>query len=514
MSISYYKDIYKILCQRHPNKDIYIISDHHFCHLNIIKYQRPEFNNTMEMNEYIINQHNSVVKEDDIVIFLGDFSFKKSSIKDLVTQMNGCKYLLLGNHDEESLSRCYGNLGFEGVFTNPVRINDMFLSHYPLEKGENESIHFELLVKEFNNSNGVNYHGHIHDRNAGEKPFLNVCCEAQEYRPLLIGHTESLKDDDVPLMINSKYFEEILKRMEKEENISPSLIISDYIYCMLLETMTPYLDFSFAYGSFPIYKKYGYISNFSDLDICMFYDENMSKRKNQELLKQLFDTVFESAESIDNLNLSVDKRFPNICIFELLYANKMGNSYRGYYDSNLVPLDIYRNTDFIVAKGCSSLENFMSHDTNLLSSFKFPKYESKFLNVNGDIANMSLQLLYQQGFSDKKALLFKKLKTIYRTHGKKDISNVEELDDIMSRFFIRNMMFFHTTRRKKEIDYVNEVGHSFDIFLDSIPTTLKLQMEEILVNPHSLFNTVNQELANTYFEDIPKKSKELIKSIK
>ncbi len=76
MEFSYYKDIYELLCKRHPNSNIFIISDHHFYHSNIIQYQRPEFNNVMEMNEYIINCHNSVVSSNDIVIFLGDFCLK------------------------------------------------------------------------------------------------------------------------------------------------------------------------------------------------------------------------------------------------------------------------------------------------------------------------------------------------------------------------------------------------------------------------------------------------------
>lgn len=91
MVSSYYKDIYNLLCKRHPNRKIYVISDNHFYHSNIIKYQRTEFNDVIKMNEYIINQHNSIVNNDDIVIFLGDFSFKKSSIKNLLEQMKGHK---------------------------------------------------------------------------------------------------------------------------------------------------------------------------------------------------------------------------------------------------------------------------------------------------------------------------------------------------------------------------------------------------------------------------------------
>ena len=515
MSYSCYKDIYKILCERHPNRKIYVISDHHFYHSNIISYHRTEFDNIFEMHEHIINKHNSIVGSDDIVIFLGDFCFKKAAIKSFLEQMNGHKYLLLGNHDSNDLINCYGKLGFEGIFTNPVKINDAYLSHNPLQKDEMDNVNFQLLVKEFNKSNGFNYHGHIHTCESVNLPFINVCCEAQNYEPLLIGYTENLiQTDDLPLIINSPEFNNILKFLKEKKSLEPSLVISDYIYTSLLEATMQYHDSSFVYGSFPLYKKYGYISNFSDLDVCLIYNEDASKNRNQASLKQMFDTAFESIQSIDNVNFSIDKRISNICIFELLYTDIFGNKYRGYYDANLVPLDVYRDTDFLTTCGCSTLEIFLKEDIDLIEKFKLPKYQSRFLTVNGDIANMSLQMLFQQDLNSKKDLILKKLRNIYRMCGQHDISNTTELDDIISRFFIRNILFFHTTRRKKEIDYINAGNHNFDSFMEVIPLTLKIQMEEILKNPHSLFNYVYQELSNVEFAEIPNKSNELIKMIK
>ncbi len=243
MEFSYYKDIYKLLCKRHPNSRIYIISDHHLYHSNIIKYQRPEFNNIIEMNEYIINCHNSVVDHNDIVIFLGDFCFKKAPRKDLLSRMNGYKYLLLGNHDDEDLIRCYGNLGFEGILTNAVKINNNFLSHYPLRQKELDNLNFNLLIKEFNSSEGINYHGHLHTKDVGEKPFINVCCEAQNYKPILIGHTKKLEEtSDKPLLINSEHFEDILNYLKEVKDLPSNLVISDYIYSLLLEATSPYVN--------------------------------------------------------------------------------------------------------------------------------------------------------------------------------------------------------------------------------------------------------------------------------
>lgn len=515
MEFSYYKDIYELLCKRHPNSRIYIISDHHFYHSNIIQYQRPEFDNITEMNEYIIKCHNSVVESDDIVIFLGDFCFKKSARKDLLKQLNGYKYLLLGNHDDEDLKRCYGNLGFEGVFTNAVKINNAFLSHYPLRPNEFDNLNFQLLIKEFNKSNGINYHGHLHTDDIGEKPFINVCCEAQNYRPLLIGHTKELtQTSDKPLLINSNHFEDILSYLKETKGLLPSLVISDYIYSLLLETTALYADSSFVYGSFPLYKKYGFASNFSDLDVCLICNEEISKSKNYTLLKALFNTAFVEAKSIDNINLSFDKIIDNMRIFEFLYSDKKGNTYRGYYDTNVVLLDTYRDTDFITHYGGTILEKVLKCENNLLSDFKLPKYKSRFLTIDGDIANISLQLLFQQNLGEKESIILKKLRYIYRNHGNKDISNVDNLDDILTRFFIRNILFFHTAKRKGEIEYIQSGYQNLEKFMNDIPPALKLQMEEIFKNPKSLFNNVYDALSKVSLEEIPKKSKELIKTIK
>lgn len=318
----------------------------------------------------------------------------------------------------------------------------------------------------------------------------------------------------LPLVINSSEFENILKILKEEKSLDPNFIISDYIYSSLLEATSQYLDSSFVYGSFPLYKKYGYISKFSDLDVGLIYDESISKSKNQALLKKIFDITFESVKCIDNLNLSVDKRISNICIFELLYADMLGNRYRGYFDANLVPLNVYRDTDFVTTYGCSTLETLIKAKTELLEKFKLPRYQARFLTLNGDVANIILQILFQQGLSNKKDLTLRKLKNIYRMYGINEVLNITELEDVMTRFFIRNILFFHTTRRKGEIEYIGSGYHNLDEFMSSISLTLKFQLEEIFKNPNSLFNYVYNELTGVSFEEIPSKSHELIKMIK
>lgn len=83
--------------------EIFLTSDHHFGHKNILKYQpdtRP-FSSVEEMNEALVENHNELVKPNDIVYMLGDFAFtSEERAKGYLKRMNGRKYFIYGNHDK------------------------------------------------------------------------------------------------------------------------------------------------------------------------------------------------------------------------------------------------------------------------------------------------------------------------------------------------------------------------------------------------------------------------------
>lgn len=78
---------------------VYFTSDQHFGHKNVISYCARPFSSVEEMNETLIHRHNQVVKPEDTVYHLGDFSLSEKWVDEVSPRLNGKKFLCPGNHD-------------------------------------------------------------------------------------------------------------------------------------------------------------------------------------------------------------------------------------------------------------------------------------------------------------------------------------------------------------------------------------------------------------------------------
>lgn len=85
------------------HESVFFSADEHFFHKNIIDYSNRPFKSVEEMNETLINNHNSIVKrKNDIVFHIGDFTFlnKIEDVhKKIITKLNGQHIFLKGSHD-------------------------------------------------------------------------------------------------------------------------------------------------------------------------------------------------------------------------------------------------------------------------------------------------------------------------------------------------------------------------------------------------------------------------------
>ena len=168
---------------------IWLTSDHHFGHGNIIEYSNRPYDGVEEMNEELISNHNAVVSVKDTVYHLGDFTFRDAEYaKGIMERMNGIFTVIRGNHDywTRKLKLTIKNL-HEICDYKELKHNkeNFILFHYPIERWRNS--HHGV----------IHFHGHSH----GECPHrelrrMDVGVDPNYYVPVLLskGLIESINE--------------------------------------------------------------------------------------------------------------------------------------------------------------------------------------------------------------------------------------------------------------------------------------------------------------------------------
>lgn len=113
------------------------ISDLHFYHMNLNhQMDMRGFEDDIKMNEYMIGQWQDHVNDKDEVYLLGDFSVGRGKMtNDILRQLPGKKFLLIGNHDHYLDDKEFDPSLFQWV-KHYAEIKDrhrtVILSHYPI----------------------------------------------------------------------------------------------------------------------------------------------------------------------------------------------------------------------------------------------------------------------------------------------------------------------------------------------------------------------------------------------
>jgi len=172
-----------------PEQNIWIWSDLHFGHNNIIKFSDRPYKDTTEMDEQLIQNFQNLVGPDDISIWVGDVSFRGyTETAKILYRLPGYKILIVGNHDFER-KKGLRKMPFDEVhICYNLQVDDTYLAftHYPMDN----------LPLEWINVHG---HVHVHGHHADEvksTSHINVNCEFIEYKPIslqqLIDQVESM----------------------------------------------------------------------------------------------------------------------------------------------------------------------------------------------------------------------------------------------------------------------------------------------------------------------------------
>lgn len=164
-------------------RNIWVSSDHHFNHENIIKYCDRPFTDVTHMNEYMLDCYNSVVKDGDIAYFLGDVYMGDGAhwYQKIAPRLHGRKRLILGNHDngkDQTLQKVFQKITLWRAFPE----FGLLLTHVPVS--------LSTLGPKWPR----NVHGHIHNRPSPGPEYINVSVEVIDYTPV---HIEDIRDGKV-----------------------------------------------------------------------------------------------------------------------------------------------------------------------------------------------------------------------------------------------------------------------------------------------------------------------------
>ena len=152
---------------------IWLTSDTHFFHENILKYCNRPFETVEAMNDALVANWNSVVKPDDHVYHLGDFCFGNVEKWNWCLEpgrLNGHIHLILGNHDPDRVFR-EGTLieRFDSIDYQKTLIIEgwtVILNHFPFLSFSNNLDHKAMQL-----------FGHIH---SGPDGIGNVMAGGKE----------------------------------------------------------------------------------------------------------------------------------------------------------------------------------------------------------------------------------------------------------------------------------------------------------------------------------------------
>ena len=161
---------------------VWLWSDLHLGHENIIRYASRPFADATEMDETLYANWGNRVGENDTLVVVGDLAMRRAVCEETWARVRAgvgkVKHLVVGNHDLTG-SGVLRVGGFDVVSSLLVVRGDppLLLTHLPLAS----------LPKGW-----VNLHGHTHDDPPRRSPHINLSVEQLDYSPVALDRVRLL----------------------------------------------------------------------------------------------------------------------------------------------------------------------------------------------------------------------------------------------------------------------------------------------------------------------------------
>lgn len=191
---------------------IFLTSDSHFHHKNILEFEDRPYQSVEEMNEGLIKAWNAVVRKTDTVYHLGDFCFGNvAQWLDILNQLRGNIVLIKGNHDKSKIVNRALREGYLSEYHplgTVIKEDSMTLnlSHYPMLIGARPR--------------NFSIHGHIHSEETGVTNHVNVGVDS----PLayLLDKPFGTPIELAEIMRHLRYLNPLLEVEKEEANVKTS----------------------------------------------------------------------------------------------------------------------------------------------------------------------------------------------------------------------------------------------------------------------------------------------------
>ena len=161
---------------------VWIWSDLHLGHANILRYAKRPFRNKEEMDDALFENWRRSVGRGDRMIVVGDAAMAWAVTAERERRIREApgaeKLLIVGNHDMDS-SGLVPVQAFDGVHPAAFAPGDppLVITHLPLRRVP---------------GGAINVHGHIHEKPAPSGRHINVCIEQLAYKPVELRRIRAL----------------------------------------------------------------------------------------------------------------------------------------------------------------------------------------------------------------------------------------------------------------------------------------------------------------------------------
>jgi calcineurin-like phosphoesterase family protein len=163
-------------------------ADTHFGHANVIRYCERPFITIQEMDEALIENWNHVIRSDDTIYHLGDFTLSgQEEAIYYFSRLNGMISLIPGGHDKRLIRKgeYRSKSGYPVNILPPVYTIKLSIPDHEQLKLVVLS-HYAMRVWDRSNYGSWHLYGHSHGTLPSLKNSLDVGVDCWDYKPITI----------------------------------------------------------------------------------------------------------------------------------------------------------------------------------------------------------------------------------------------------------------------------------------------------------------------------------------